>query len=693
MSAPGDRVLTAPAGPVTADLAPAPDDIDAQAIATIRLLAADAVEAARSGHPGLPMGAAVPAWVVWSRFLRHDPTEPGWLNRDRFVLSAGHGSMLLYALLHLFGYDLPIDELRRFRQWGSATPGHPEYGHTPGVETTTGPLGQGLANAVGMALAERMLAARCNTEEHTVVDHRTWVLAGDGDLMEGISHEAASLAGHLGLGRLIVVYDDNDITIDGPASQSCRDDVLGRFASYGWQALRVDDGNDVAAVTAALTEAVADETRPSLVAVRTTIGYGAPTLAGTSAAHGAPLGEQELAATRARFGWPAEPFHVPTAVAEHCRRLAGEGRAERLSWEHDRARWHDAHPELAAEWDAAMSAQPPSDLAGLLPHFEPGTAMATRKASGAVLAAVGPSYPALVGGSADLAASTNTTIPGVGDVGPGAYDGRTVHFGIREHAMGAVLNGMALHGGLRPYGSTFLVFSDYMRPTVRLAALMGLPVVFIFTHDSIAVGEDGPTHQPVEQLESLRLIPGLAVLRPGDANETAACWQVALERRDGPTVLVLTRQDLPVLEPVPASVLTRHGSQVVRETSEEPDVVLIATGSEVALVCAAADALAERGVAARVVSVPWRERFEEALGTDPGLLPDCPAVWVEAGVPHGWQALARPGDQVIGLRRFGASAPGPVVYSELGFTVPAVVEAALTGIRSRTEEESTCRTS
>ncbi|MFD9114949.1 transketolase [Streptomyces bottropensis] len=694
MSMPGDRgVLTAPTVPVTADLVPLPEDLDAQAVATIRLLAADAVEAAQSGHPGLPMGAAVPAWVLWSRFLRHDPSEPGWPDRDRFVLSAGHGSMLLYSLLHLFGYDLPLDELRRFRQWGSATPGHPEYGHTPGVETTTGPLGQGLANGVGIALAERMLATRCNTGEHTVVDHRTWVLAGDGDLMEGISHEAASLAGHLGLGRLIVVYDDNDITIDGPASQSCRDDVLARFAAYGWQALRVDDGNDVASMTAALTEAVADETRPTLVAVRTTIGFGAPTLAGTSTAHGAPLGRQELAATRARCGWPDEPFHVPVQVAEHCRQLAAQGQADRLSWEKERARWAEAHPKLAAEWDAEACRQPPRDLGDLLPRFEPGTAMATRKASGAVLAAVGPEYSALVGGSADLAASTNTTIPGAGDVGPGSYGGRTLHFGIREHAMGAALNGMALHGGLRPYGSTFLVFSDYMRPAVRLAALMGLPVVFVFTHDSIAVGEDGPTHQPIEQLESLRLIPGLTVLRPGDANETAACWQLALERLDGPTVLVLTRQDLPVLEPVPADVLRREGSQVVRRSSGEPDVVLIATGSEVGLACAASDELADQGVVARVVSVPWRERLEEALDSDPELLPRCPAVWVEAGVPHGWQALARAGDQVIGLRRFGASAPGPVVYGELGFTVSAVVQAALSSIRSETRRETQCRTS
>ncbi|MFL6054495.1 MAG: transketolase [Actinoallomurus sp.] len=669
------------------------DEIDTQAVTTIRMLAADAVQAAGSGHPGLPMGAAAPAWVLWSRFLRHDPTHPGWPDRDRFVLSAGHGSMLLYALLHLFGYDLPLDELRRFRRRGSRTPGHPEYGCTPGVETTTGPLGQGLANAVGMALAERMLAARLNVDDHTVVDHRTWVLAGDGDLMEGISHETASLAGHLGLGRLIVIYDDNDVTIDGPAHRTCRDDVLGRFAAYGWETSRVRDGNDMAAVARALARATADDARPSLIAVRTTIGDGAPTLAGSSEVHGRPLGEAELAAARKAAGWPAEAFFVPGAVAARCRRVAAGGRTERLTWERRRRVWIHAHPEVAAGWDLTAPAPPPADLD--VPVFEPGTAMATRTASGAVLAAIAPSYPGLVGGSADLASSTNTTIPRTADVRPDAYEGRTLHFGIREHAMGATLNGLALHGGLRPYGSTFLVFSDYMRPAVRMAALMRLPVVFVFSHDSVAVGEDGPTHQPVEQLESLRLIPGLTVLRPADANETATCWRLALRQTDGPAALVLSRQDLPVLPPVRDDAIARYGARVVRDGTWPPEVALVGSGSEVALALAAAEALTERGHSVRVLSVPWRERFEEALGSHAKLLPDCPAVWIEAGVPHGWRALARPGDAVVGLRRFGLSAPGEVVYGELGFTAPAVVRAALAKIQARDEDgqEEPCRTS
>lgn len=668
----------------------APDEVDALAVKTIRFLAADGVQAAKSGHPGMPMGTAALAWTLWSRFLRHDPTEPEWADRDRFVLSAGHGSMLLYSLLHLFGYDLGLDELRRFRQWGSKTPGHPEYGHTPGVEVTTGPLGQGISTAVGLALAERMRAARANTGEHTVVDHYTWVVAGDGDLMEGISHEAASLAGHLGLGRLIVLYDDNDITIDGPASRSCSDDVLGRFTAYGWQTLRVADGNDVEALSTAMAEAQADASRPTLVAVRTVIGDGAPTMAGTSKVHGSPLGESELAAAKEAAGWPAEGFHVPEEVTQRCKELGERGRAVRLSWEKTRQAWERANPDLAASWDTA--AQPPADLGKLLPVFEAGTAMATREASGATLAAIGPAYAGLVGGSADLAASTNTTIPGVGDVGPGSYAGRTVHFGIREHAMAAMLNGMTLHGGLRAYGSTFLVFADYLRPAVRLAALMRVASIFVLTHDSIVVGEDGPTHQPIEQIESLRLIPNVMVLRPADANETAACWQTALQHQDGPSVLVLSRQKLAVLEPPPQGAIARDGALIVRDSAQPPDVVLAATGSEVELALTAATELSERGIAVRVLSVPWRERFEQQLAAGSDLLPDCPAVWMEAGVPHGWKALARPGDTVIGLRRFGASAPGPTVYAELGFTVSAVVQAALSLIDAGPKEDATsCR--
>jgi transketolase len=648
---------------VAGDLAPAADDLDGRAVATVRMLALDAVQAAASGHPGLPMGAAVPAWAIFSRFLRHDPTAADWPDRDRFVLSAGHGSALLYALLHLFGYDLPIEELRNFRQWGSRTPGHPEYGHTVGVETTTGPLGQGLATAVGMALAERMLAARCNEPDREVMGHRTWVLASDGDLMEGISHEAASLAGHLGLGRLIVLHDDNDITIDGAAHQSCTDDTATRFSGYGWHTLRVDDGNDLDAVVAALNGAVDEVERPTLISVRTVIGYGAPTVAGTAKAHGTPLSPEELALTRARFGWPDEPFHIPSDVAEHCAQLAARGRDTRQRWERDCAqRWTGWVEKAAGN--------------GRMPDFAPGDRLATRVASGKVLQALVSQCPGLVGGSADLAGSTGTALSGESPVHRDDYTGRLIHFGIREHGMAAALNGMALHGGLRPFGSTFLVFSDYLRPALRLSALMGLPVVYVFTHDSVAVGEDGPTHQPVEHVEALRLIPGLTVLRPADAHETAACWELALQRQDGPTALILSRQSLPALDPPPAGAVAEDGGWAVRDPAN-PEVVLVAAGSEVALAVSAADELQRScGPVARVVSVPWRERFT-ADGYHIALVPDdIPAVWIEAGVRTGWQALARPGDAVIGLDRFGASAPGPKVYAELGFTAERVATAA-----------------
>ena len=673
--------------PGTADLAPAPDDIDGRAATTIRMLAADAVESAQSGHPGLPMGMATAAHVLWSRFLRHDPSCPSWPDRDRFVLSAGHGSMLLYALLHLYGYDLPMDELRAFRQWGSRTPGHPEYGHTVGVETTTGPLGQGLANAVGMALAERMLAARYKvtedgTEDGTdrrrrLVDHWTYVLASDGDLMEGISHEAASLAGHLGLGRLVVLYDDNGITIDGRAELACSDDPAARFAAYGWHTDTVD-GEDADAIEAALRVAVADQRRPSLIAVRTRIGYGAPTRQGTAAAHGAPLGGEELARTRERFGWPAdEPFHVPEDVRRYFATLAARGRRERLSWEARLAARRESEPRLIAEWDRIQAGELPADVDRVLPTFDQADTVATRKASGAALRALAEVVPELVGGSADLAESTATCFEG-GSVTAGDYAGRTVHFGVREHAMGAVCNGIALHRGLRPFGSTFLVFSDYLRPAVRMAALMRLPVIFVFTHDSIGLGEDGPTHQPVEHLTALRAIPNLAVLRPADANETAQAWRVALARTDGPSALVLSRQGLPVLPPAPDGAVTRAGAWIVRDPDADPDVVLIATGSEVSLALAAAEDLHADGIAARVVSMPWRERF---LALDPRraeeILPTAtPRVAVEAGLPDPWLHLVGDTGEVVALRRFGASAPGEEVMAQLGMTASAVRAAA-----------------
>ncbi|MGE0218448.1 transketolase [Mycolicibacterium sp.] len=653
------------------------EDIDRSAVTTLRFLAADAVQAANSGHPGLPLGAAPAAWALWSRHLRHDPADPSWPDRDRFVLSAGHGSALLYGLLHLFGYDLSRTELAQFRQLGSRTPGHPEFGVTPGVETTTGPLGQGLANAVGMALAERMLAARCNGDDHQVVDHRTWVLAGDGDLMEGISHEAASLAGRLGLGRLTVLFDDNNITIDGPAEVSCADDVVARFAAYGWHTLSVSDGNDVDAIDAALAQARTVDSAPTFIRVHTTIGYGAPGLAGTSKVHGSPLGEQTLAAMRAAVDWPPTAFHVPDTVRAATAALAADGGAAHQDWTRRYAQWAGEQPQRAADFPLDRVPAAP-DTAALAALVEAGAAdpRATRQASGAALGALAPHYPALVGGSADLASSTNTAIPG-GDVSSGDYSGRTIHFGIREHAMAAVMNGIAAHGGLRPFGSTFLVFSDYLRPALRLSALMQLPVIYVFTHDSVYVGEDGPTHQPIEHIESLRLIPGVTVLRPADAAETAVAWDIAVRNLSGPTVLVLTRQNLPALGAVGLDDVRAHGYRTVHGERDDADVVLAASGSEVALAVQAAAELAERGVRAAVASVPWRERLQDKLSGDPRALSDAPVVWIEAGVRTGWQAIARDRDAVVGIDRFGESGPGPQVAAHLGLTAQAVADAAV----------------
>lgn len=651
------------------------DEVDRLAITTLRFLAVDAVQSANSGHPGLPLGAAPAAWVLWSRHLRHDPADPHWPDRDRFVLSAGHGSALLYALLHVFGYDLSLSELERFRQLGSRTPGHPELGLTPGVETTTGPLGQGLANAVGMALAERMLAARCNDGEHRVVDHRTWVLAGDGDLMEGISHEAASLAGRLGLGRLTVIFDDNNVTIDGPADVSCADDALARFAAYGWHTLSVEDGNDVAAIDRALAEARAVDSAPTFIKLRTTIGYGAPGIEGTSKAHGSPLGAETIAAMRENVDWPPTAFYVPGNLRSATAALAAEGAAARAEWVRAYANWSADHPKLAVDFPLNRVPGPPAaEVLAPLTNSAPAGRLATRQASGAALNALAPEYPALVGGSADLAASTNTAIPG-GDVSAGDYAGRTIHFGIREHAMAAVMNGISVHGGLRPFGSTFLVFSDYLRPALRLSALMGQPVIYVFTHDSVYVGEDGPTHQPIEHVESLRLIPGLTVLRPADAAETVLAWDIAARNLSGPTALVLTRQNLPALGGALSSV-REHGFRIVRQARDDADVLVAASGSEVSLALDAADLLADRGVHASVISVMWRERLQQALSGDPGLWPDVPAVWAEAGVSTGWRAIARDRDEVVGLDRFGESGPGSQVAAHLGLTPTAIANAA-----------------
>lgn len=656
-------------------------EVDDIAADTLRFLAVDAIEEAGSGHPGLPLGAAVPAWVLWSRHLRHDPTDPGWPDRDRFVLSAGHGSMLLYALLHVTGYDLDVADLRRFRQLGSRTPGHPEYGVTPGIETTTGPLGQGMATAVGMALAERMLAQRCNTPEHLVVDHRTWALVGDGCLMEGVSHEAASLAGRLGLDRLTVLFDDNDVTIDGPARRSCADDVEMRFRSYGWHTLRVEDGADAEELDHAYAAARVETDRPTFIAVRTTIGQGAPGVEGTSAAHGSPIGPEAAEAMRARTGWPATPFHVPDEVLVTVRERQECWAASRREWDAVHDSWRSAHPDRAASFPLRGVPAPtdPAPLRALADRAAPGGRVATRRASARALQAVAATCPGLVGGSADLASSTGTALPG-GDVGAGSFAGRTVAFGVREHGMAAALNGIALHGGLRPFGSTFLVFADYLRPALRLSALMGLPVVYVFTHDSVHVGEDGPTHQPIEQLESLRLIPGLTVLRPADTAETALAWEIAASATDRPTALVLSRQDLPELGSEGLEQAREHGFRRFGPDPAQADVVLAASGSEVGLVEKAAELLRARGAAATVLSVPWREQFHRALRTGAVPAPEVPVVWVEAGVGTGWRAIARPGDVVLGIDRFGHSGAGGDVAAHMGLSARAVAASAFRAI-------------
>lgn len=617
------------------------NETDAQAISTIRFLAADMVEAAHSGHPGMPMGAAPMAWTLWSRHLKHDPTDPQWADRDRFVLSAGHGSALLYALLHLFGYGLPTAELRAFRQLGSQTPGHPEVGHTPGVETTTGPLGQGLAMAVGLALAERMTAAR----HPDITDHHTYAIVGDGCLMEGVSHEAASFAGHLELGRLIVLWDDNAITIDGATTLSTSDDQLARFAAYGWHVVQVEDGTDVEAIDAAIAAAKSDP-RPSFIAVRTVIGQGAPGIEGTSQAHGSPLGADTLSRAKALVGWDLSPFGVPTTVREACLRLTKRGATRHAEWRDAFAAYAEECPQPAQEFLRANARQLPAQVDEVADLIDVSAgARATRQTSQDCLIALSKVLPELVGGSADLAGSTGTSTGGA-LVTRHHYAGTSIAFGIREFGMAAILNGLSLHGGFRPYGSTFLVFSDYLRPALRLAALMKQPVIHILTHDSVAVGEDGPTHQPVEHIESLRLIPGLQVLRPADAAETAAAWRQAIERTDGPTALILTRQ-----------AVSHH----LVVASNHPDVEIVATGSEVGLADEVRDRLAADGIAARVVSAMDRSAYSPDR--------EVPRVSIEAGVTSGWRGLV---DLAIGIDDFGASGPGDAVLAHVGLSADAV---------------------
>jgi transketolase len=662
-------------------------ELERLCVDTIRVLSMDAVQRARSGHPGLPMAMAPVAHVLFTRFLRHDPADPGWPDRDRFVLSAGHGSMLLYSALHLAGYDLSLDELRRFRQWGSRTPGHPEriLGHalTPGVETTTGPLGQGFANGVGMALAERFLRERYGAE---VMDHRVFAICSDGDLMEGVSAEAASLAGHLGLGRLVYLYDDNGITIDGDTSLSfATEDVVARFVAYGWHTVAVEDANDLDALDAAIAAAIAEEERPSLIRVRSVIGYPAPTKQGTSAAHGAPLGEDEVRATKEALGWdPEAEFVVPEAVQAAYVSWRERGVREHAGWAGRFARWAADHPGAAAEWSRAWAGRAEPGFANVLATFDPSEVpkLSTRAAGGKTMAAFAGVVPTMVGGSADLVESTKTVLPDAGAFSRTA-SGANVHWGVREHAMGAAVNGLALHGGIvRPYGSTFLVFSDYMRPALRLSALMRLPVVWVFTHDSVAVGEDGPTHQPVEHYAALRAIPGLTVIRPADANETAEAWRVAIEQVSGPVCLLLTRQDLPVLAPGLVAGGVARGGYVLSDATAPLDAVLIATGSEVAVALEAQAQLAPNGVAVRVVSMPSWELFEQQEQEyRQAVLPSgVPTVSLEAGVSQGWSRWA---DASVSIERFGASAPGGEVLAQLGITADCAAAVVREAIRER----------
>lgn len=657
------------------------ESIEQLSINTIRTLAIDAIEKANSGHPGLPMGAAPMAYVLWSKFLKHNPTNPKWFDRDRFVLSAGHGSMLLYSLLHLSGYDLPLAELKKFRQWGSKTPGHPEFGHTDGVEATTGPLGQGIGMVVGMAMAERHLAGVYNKEGYEIINHYTYALCGDGDLMEGVTAEAASLAGHLKLGRLIVLYDSNDISLDGDLNFSFSEDTKKRFESYGWQYLRVEDGNDLSTIESAITEAKVDQERPTLVEVRTTIGYGSPNKGGKKDAHGAPLGADETKLAKETYQWSyTENFYVPEEVRTHFADIKEQAAKREQEWNQDWEQYKQAYPELAFQLELAIHGKLPENWDQQFPTFEIGSSIATRAASGQTINAIAEAVPMFFGGSADLASSNNTMIKGEKDFQPKDYSGRNIWFGVREHAMGAAMNGIALHGGMRVYGGTFFVFSDYLRPAIRLSALQQLPVVYVFTHDSIAVGEDGPTHEPIEQLPSLRAIPGITVFRPADAHETVSAWKLAMEQ-DGPSILVLTRQGLPIMQETLNSYgNVSKGAYVLADTEgKETELILLATGSEVSLAMKAKDELEKEGLGVRVVSMPSWELFEKQdQGYKDSVLP--PQVkkrfGIEMAYPLGWERYVGDQGEVLGIDTFGASAPGNIVLKEYGFSVENVVQRA-----------------
>ncbi|MBI3159308.1 MAG: transketolase [Chloroflexi bacterium] len=664
--------------------------LEAKAINCLRFLSADAVQNANSGHPGLPMGAAAIAYTIWLRHLRHNPKDPAWLNRDRFVLSGGHGSMLLYSLLHLSGYDLGLDEIKNFRQWGSRTPGHPEYGLTPGVETTTGPLGQGFANGVGMAIAAQNLAARFNRPGFSIIQHWIYGLVTDGDLMEGVASEAASLAGHLRLGNLIYVYDDNRISIDGSTELTFTEDRAQRFAAYGWHVQQIEDGNDVESVDKALEKAKQDE-RPSLILARTVIGFGLPTRSGTAKAHGEPPGEDELEGAKRKLGWPLEPrFYIPEDVAVHFGAAVERGGAHQREWEECLASYRTHHPELASDLARALTGQLPDGWEDSLPVFEPSLkGMATRVSSGKVINTLANQILDLIGGSADLHPSTKTWIESSPAFARDTPEGRNIHYGVREHAMGAIVNGMATYPGVIPFGATFLVFADYMRPAIRLSALSHVRSIWVFTHDSIGLGEDGPTHQPVEHFAALRSIPNLVVVRPCDANETAEAWRVALLRRDGPTALLFTRQDVPTLdreEYASARGLAKGAYILADIGGRAPEILLMATGSEVPLIVEAGQRLAEAGHGVRLVSFPSWELFEmQSQEYRNDVLPPSLTrrIAVEAGVSQGWDRWVGPDGALLTLDRFGASAPANDLFKNLGFTAERVVKMALELLETR----------
>ncbi|NQW22169.1 MAG: transketolase [SAR202 cluster bacterium] len=655
--------------------------LDQLCINTVRFLAVDTVQKAKSGHPGTPMGAAPMAYALWDRFLKHNPADPTWPNRDRFVLSPGHASALLYSLLHLTGYDLPMDELKQFRQWGSKTPGHPEFGTTPGVEVTTGPLGQGFANAVGMALAERWLAGRYNRPGHEIIDHHTYAIVSDGDLQEGISSEAASMAGTLALGKLVMLYDDNEISIEGSTDLTFCESVSQRFAAYGWHVVGPIDGMNVEEVSTALTAAKAETGKPSIIVCRTVIGYGSPNKAGKASAHGDPLGEDEVGLAKENLKWGYEgTFTVPAEVGTHLG-LAGErGKSVQAEWAAAFSEYREAFPAEAQQLDDALRGKLPQGWdAGLDGLFADSKPVATREASGVVMNAISKGLPSFLGGSADLAPSTKTVLNDRSYIGPGDFSGHNIHFGVREHAMGAVANGMALHGGAIPYTATFLVFSDYMRPSIRLGSLMGTQVIYVFTHDSIGVGEDGPTHQPIEHMMALRDIPGLVVFRPADATETVEAWRAAVLRQDGPTAMAFTRQNLPVLDRStlsPASGVHK-GGYTLWESSNSPQVIIIATGSEVYISLEAAQKLESEGIAARVVSMPSWELFDDQPKEyrDQVLPPSLRArVSVEAGSTQGWERYIGLDGVAVGMTTYGASAPAGVLYEKFGITAERIAE-------------------